>query len=111
MNLSPTNRRDYEHTPAKILCYVYEGYLRKIAVSVVGREKGDMCVSGKRTSSLGSPWSPNQSAESNDSLISLSKNFKNIQEQIKNTQEHSRTMKNTQEHMKNTIAFRENISN
>ncbi|KAL4589809.1 hypothetical protein LXL04_002719 [Taraxacum kok-saghyz] len=53
----------------------------------------------------------NQSAESNDSLISLSKNFKNIQEQIKNTQEHSRTMKNTQEQMKNTIAFRENISN
>ncbi|KAL4560878.1 hypothetical protein LXL04_033034 [Taraxacum kok-saghyz] len=31
-------------------------------------------------------------------------NFKNIQEQIKNTQEHSRTLKNT-------IAFRENISN
>ncbi|KAL4562492.1 hypothetical protein LXL04_034698 [Taraxacum kok-saghyz] len=53
----------------------------------------------------------NQSAESNDSLISLSKNFKNIQEQIKNTQEHSRTMKNTQEQIKNTIAFRENISN
>ena len=39
----------------------------------------------------------NQSAESNDYIMSLSKN-------IKNTQEHSRTMKNT-------IAFRENISN
>ena len=56
----------------------------------------------------------NQSAESNDSIISLSKNtqeqVKNTQEQIKNTQEHeehSRTLKN----MKNTIAFRENISN
>ena len=42
----------------------------------------------------------NQSAESNEYIMSLSKN-------IKNTQEHSRTMKN----MKNTIAFRENISN
>ena len=33
--------------------------------------------------------------------------MKNTQEQMKNTQEHSRTLKN----MKNTIAFRENISN
>ncbi|KAL4582347.1 hypothetical protein LXL04_006894 [Taraxacum kok-saghyz] len=53
----------------------------------------------------------NQSAESNDSIMSLSKNtqeqMKNTQEQMKNTQEHSRTLKN----MKNTLAFRENISN
>ncbi|KAL4568307.1 hypothetical protein LXL04_023916 [Taraxacum kok-saghyz] len=37
----------------------------------------------------------NQSAESNDSIISLSKN---TQEQIKNTQEHIKNIKNTQEH-------------
>ncbi|KAL4590132.1 hypothetical protein LXL04_003052 [Taraxacum kok-saghyz] len=64
---------------------------------------------GGRISDFVREW--RRSAESNDSIISLSKNFKNIQEQIKNTQEHSRTMKNTQEQIKNTIAFRENISN
>ena len=42
----------------------------------------------------------NQSAESNDSIISLKQEY----------QEHSRTSR-TLKNMKNTIAFRENISN
>ncbi|KAL4582788.1 hypothetical protein LXL04_007347 [Taraxacum kok-saghyz] len=80
----------------------------------IGIERANSSVEGGSTFSVIELWSKeikNQSAESNDSIISLSKNFKSIQEQIKNTQEHSRTMKNTQEQIKNTIAFRENISN
>jgi len=48
----------------------------------------------------------NQSAESNDSIISLKQEY----QEHSRTSRTSRTLKNIK-NMKNTIAFRENISN
>ncbi|KAL4568150.1 hypothetical protein LXL04_023756 [Taraxacum kok-saghyz] len=71
--------------------------IHRSPIASIGRCSGSRSSSrAQKSGSFGK--SENQSAESNDSLISLSKNFKNIQEQIKNTQEHSRTLKNNEEH-------------